>query len=52
MIEEVEDLISDNWVPTMVVVTIEPDTLNINEIIEESNGILNWDDYNLIYRGD
>ncbi len=52
VIEEVEELISDNWVPTIVVVTIEPDTLNINEIIEESNGLLNWDDYNLIYRGD
>ncbi|MFV2015507.1 MAG: hypothetical protein ACC656_08780, partial [Candidatus Heimdallarchaeota archaeon] len=50
--EEVEDIINDGWIPTIVVVTIEPDSLNTNEIIEESNNLINWDDYNLIYRGD
>jgi hypothetical protein len=52
VVEEVEDLIANGWVPTIVVVTIEPDSLNITEIIEESNNLINWDDYNLVYRGE
>jgi hypothetical protein len=52
VVEEVEDLIADSWLPTIVVVTIEPDSLNINEIIDESNNLINWDDYNLVYRGE
>ncbi|OLS28836.1 MAG: hypothetical protein HeimC2_04370 [Candidatus Heimdallarchaeota archaeon LC_2] len=52
VLEEVQDLINEGWIPTIVVVTIEPDSLNINEIIEESNSLINWDDYNLIYRGE
>ena len=52
VLEEVQELISEGWIPTIVVVTIEPDSLNINEIIEESNSLINWDDYNLIYRGE
>lgn len=52
VVEEVEELLADNWIPTIVVVTIEPESLNITEIIEESNNLINWDDYNLIYRGD
>lgn len=52
VLEEVQELISDGWIPTIVVVTIEPDSLDINEIIEESNNLINWDDYNLVYRGE
>lgn len=49
--EELEEVLEDGWIPVVVIVTFEPDGLNIEETIKSSNQIMNWDDYNLIYRG-
>lgn len=47
--DEIEDLLRDGWEPVMVIVTFEPDDQDIDEIIEESNGMINWDDYSIVY---
>jgi len=49
--DEVSDLIDEGWEPVMVVVTYEPDGPQIEEQIAESNQLLNWDDYSIVYYG-
>lgn len=48
---EIQPLIKLGWVPIMILVTYEPEKENINETIEKSNQLLNWDDYSLVYHG-
>ncbi|MGA0276448.1 MAG: hypothetical protein ACO3LF_00940 [Candidatus Kariarchaeum pelagius] len=48
---EIQPLIKLGWVPIMILVTYEPEKENINETIEKSNQLLNWDDYSLVYYG-
>lgn len=48
---EIQPLIKLGWVPIMILVTYEPEKQNIDETIEKSNQLLNWDDYSLVYYG-
>ena len=48
---EIQPLIKLGWVPIMILVTYEPEKENIDETIEKSNQLLNWDDYSLVYYG-
>lgn len=48
---EIQPLIKLGWVPIMIIVTYEPEKENIDETIEKSNQLLNWDDYSLVYYG-
>ena len=48
---EIQPLIKLGWVPIMILVTYEPEKENIDETIEKSNQLLNWDDYSLVYHG-
>ncbi|MHA2503917.1 MAG: hypothetical protein ACXAE3_13740 [Candidatus Kariarchaeaceae archaeon] len=49
--DEISDLIDEGWEPVMVVVTYEPDTASIEDQIENSNRLINWDDYSIVYYG-
>ncbi len=49
-IEEVQPFIKDGWDPLLVVVTFEPDNQNYKEIIEKSDAMLKWDDFEITYR--
>ena len=48
---EIQPLIKLGWVPIMILVTYEPEKENIDETIEKSNQLLNWDDYSLVFYG-
>ncbi len=48
---EIQPLIKLGWVTIMILVTYEPEKQNIDETIEKSNQLLNWDDYSLVYYG-
>lgn len=49
-VDEIDELLNDGWIPVIVIVTFEPDGLQISEILESSNQLINWDDYSLVYR--
>lgn len=47
--DEIAVLLEKDWVPIMVVLSFEPLDQQINEIIDSSNQLLNWDDYEITY---
>jgi hypothetical protein len=47
---EISDYLVDGWIPIMVIVTYEPDDQDIDKTIEESNMMINWDDFEIVYR--
>ena len=47
---EISDYLVEGWVPIMVIVTYEPDDQDIDKTIEESNMMINWDDFEIVYR--
>lgn len=47
---EISDYLVDGWIPIMVIVTFEPDDQEIEKTIEASNLMINWDDYEIVYR--
>lgn len=47
--EDLQILISEGWNPIMVVFSFEPAEQQIYTLIEESNQLINWDDYELTY---
>ncbi|MHA2250085.1 MAG: hypothetical protein ACXAD7_06975 [Candidatus Kariarchaeaceae archaeon] len=51
-VEEIMEQLDDGWIPVIVVVTYEPESLKVQEIVESSNQIIKWDDFSLIYRGE
>lgn len=48
-VDEIAVLLEKDWVPIMVVLSFEPLDQQINEIIDSSNQLLNWDDYEITY---
>ncbi|MHA2168527.1 MAG: hypothetical protein ACXAB7_01315 [Candidatus Kariarchaeaceae archaeon] len=51
-VEEIEEQLEDDWVPVIVVVTYEPESLKVSDILEKSNQIIKWDNFSLIYKGE
>ena len=47
---EISDYLVEGWVPIMVIVTYEPEDQDIDKTIEESNMMINWDDFEIVYR--
>ncbi len=42
-------IIEEGWTAIMVILSIEPRTQQIQQIIEQSNQLINWDDYEITY---
>ncbi len=51
-IEEIEELLVEGWIPVIVIVTYEPESLKVQDIVDKSNQIIKWDDYSLVYRSE
>jgi len=49
--DEIMDYLDDGWIPVMVVVTYEPEGSDIDKQIQESDQLINWDDYSIVYYG-
>ncbi|MCY3411968.1 MAG: hypothetical protein INQ03_10095 [Candidatus Heimdallarchaeota archaeon] len=47
--EDIPDIMEGDWNPIMVVLSFEPMDQKINEIIDASNQLINWDDYEIIF---
>lgn len=47
--DEITALLEKDWSPIMVVLSFEPLDQQISEIIDRSNQLLNWDDFEITY---